>query len=121
MIKIDFTGKTALSTGGTKGIGLAANQVDLSPIREMFEAAVGSGLKRPAYRALGLKIRNGCSYHGLSLNVDMDLSPFTAINPCGYAGLKVTQTRDLGIPLTAHEAGEQLSHHLLRQLDQQHG
>lgn len=67
--------------------------------------------------ALGLKIKNGCSYHGLSLNVDMDLHPFTAINPCGYAGLKVTQTRDLGIPLTAHEAGEQLSQHLLRQLD----
>ena len=37
--------------------------------------------------ALGLKIKNGCSYHGLSLNVDMDLSPYTAINPCGYAGL----------------------------------
>ena len=71
--------------------------------------------------ALGLRIRNGCSYHGVSLNVDMDLYPFTAINPCGYAGLKVTQTRDLGIPLTAHEAGEQLSQHLLQQLDQQHG
>ena len=68
--------------------------------------------------ALGLKIKNGCSYHGLSLNVDMDLYPFTAINPCGYAGLKVTQTRDLGIPLTAHEAGEQLSQHVLQQLDQ---
>lgn len=71
--------------------------------------------------ALGLKIKNGCSYHGLSLNVDMDLYPFTAINPCGYAGLKVTQTRDLGIPLTAHEAGEQLSLHLLKQLETQHG
>ncbi|MBP5996609.1 MAG: lipoyl(octanoyl) transferase LipB [Azonexus sp.] len=71
--------------------------------------------------ALGLKIKNGCSYHGLSLNVDMDLYPFTAINPCGYAGLKVTQTRDLGIPLTAHEAGEQLSQHLLQQLEIQHG
>jgi lipoyl(octanoyl) transferase len=71
--------------------------------------------------ALGLKIKNGCSYHGLALNVDMDLYPFTAINPCGYAGLKVTQTRDLGIPLSAHEAGEQLSQHLLQQLDQQHG
>jgi len=71
--------------------------------------------------ALGLKIRNGCSYHGLALNVDMDLYPFTAINPCGYAGLKVTQTRDLGIPLSAHEAGEQLSQHLLQQLDKQHG
>ena len=71
--------------------------------------------------ALGLKIKNGCSYHGLSLNVDMDLSPFTAINPCGYAGLRITQTRDLGIPLTAHEAGEQLSQHLLRQLDDTNG
>ena len=47
--------------------------------------------------ALGLRIRNGCAYHGLSLNVDMDLSPFDAINPCGYPGLRVTQTRDLGL------------------------
>ena len=51
----------------------------------------------------------------------MDLSPFAAINPCGYAGLKVIQTKDLNIPLTAHEAGEQLSQHLLQQLDIQHG
>lgn len=71
--------------------------------------------------ALGLRIRNGCSYHGVSLNVDMDLYPFTAINPCGYAGLKVIQTRDLGIPLSVHDAGEQLSRHLLLQLDKQHG
>jgi lipoyl(octanoyl) transferase len=71
--------------------------------------------------ALGLRIRNGCSYHGVALNVDMDLSPFAAINPCGYAGLEVTQTRDLDIPLTAHEAGELLSQHLLQQLDQGHG
>lgn len=71
--------------------------------------------------ALGLRIRNGCSYHGVSLNVDMDLSPFTAINPCGYAGLKVIQTRDLNIPLSVDEAGEQLANHLLRQLDTHHG
>lgn len=45
--------------------------------------------------ALGLRIRNGCSYHGLSLNVQMDLSPFKRINPCGYAGLAVTQVADL--------------------------
>lgn len=48
--------------------------------------------------ALGLRVRNGCCYHGLSLNVDMDLTPFQAINPCGYPGLAVTQTRALGIP-----------------------
>jgi lipoyl(octanoyl) transferase len=47
--------------------------------------------------ALGLKIKNGCCYHGLSLNVNMDLVPFAAINPCGYSGLRITQTRDLGV------------------------
>lgn len=47
--------------------------------------------------SLGLRIRRGCSYHGLSLNVDMQLEPFTRINPCGLKGLTVTQLRDLGI------------------------
>jgi lipoyl(octanoyl) transferase len=71
--------------------------------------------------ALGLKIKNSCSYHGLSLNVDMDLSPFAAINPCGYAGLAVTQTTDLGIPLTPDQAGELLCRHLKQQLEKPHG
>lgn len=71
--------------------------------------------------ALGLKIKNGCSYHGLSLNVDMDLSPFAAINPCGYAGLKVTQTKDFNVPLTPEQAGGQLSQYLQAQLEKQHG
>lgn len=57
--------------------------------------------------ALGLRIRRGCSYHGLALNVDMDLSPFGRINPCGYAGLPVTQTRDLGIDLDVEQVGQQ--------------
>lgn len=47
--------------------------------------------------SLGLRVKNNCCYHGLSLNVAMDLSPFNAIDPCGYAGLQVTQTKDLGI------------------------
>ena len=47
--------------------------------------------------ALGLRIKHGMSYHGLALNVDMDLAPFQAINPCGYAGLEVTQLRMLGV------------------------
>ena len=58
--------------------------------------------------ALGLRIRSGCSYHGLALNVDMDLEPFRRIDPCGYAGLEVTQTRDLGISWTVEEAGRRL-------------
>lgn len=47
--------------------------------------------------ALGLKIKHGFCYHGIALNIDMDLAPFSTINPCGYPGLKVTQTKDLGI------------------------
>ncbi|MCC5810910.1 MAG: lipoyl(octanoyl) transferase LipB [Ectothiorhodospiraceae bacterium] len=47
--------------------------------------------------SVGLRVRRGCSYHGLSLNVDMDLAPFSRINPCGYQGLRVTQLRDLGV------------------------
>lgn len=45
--------------------------------------------------SLGLRVRRGCSYHGLALNVDMDLEPFLRINPCGHAGLSVTSVRDL--------------------------
>lgn len=90
-------------------------------IAERRDGAPGVYVGDAKIAALGLKIRNGCSYHGLSLNVDMDLSPFAAINPCGYAGLKVIQTKDLNMPLTPTEAGEQLSQHLLLQLDKQHG
>jgi len=45
--------------------------------------------------ALGLRIKGGCSYHGVALNVDVDLTPYQAINPCGYAGMRVTRLRDL--------------------------
>ena len=62
--------------------------------------------------ALGLRIRHGCSYHGLALNVDMDLTPFGFINPCGYAGLAVTQTRDLGITASLSELEQALNKHL---------
>ena len=56
--------------------------------------------------SLGLRLKNNCCYHGLSLNIDMDLTPFSAIDPCGYVGLVVTQTKDLGINKTAAEMGE---------------
>ena len=57
--------------------------------------------------ALGLRVRNGCCYHGIAFNVDMDLTPFYAIDPCGYPGLEVTQARDLGIATpTEHLGGE---------------
>lgn len=58
--------------------------------------------------SLGLRIKQQRCYHGLALNVDMDLAPFSAIDPCGYKGMPVTQTRDLGLPLTPAQAGERL-------------
>ena len=72
---LEYYGKTAYSRSDAPGV-----YVDNSKIA-----------------SLGLRVRRGCSYHGLSLNVDMDLTPFQRINPCGYPGLQMTQLRDLGI------------------------
>jgi len=63
--------------------------------------------------ALGIRVVRGRAYHGLALNVDMDLSPFAAIDPCGYPGLRVTQIRDLGLTITA----EQVTHSVIKNLD----
>lgn len=67
--------------------------------------------------ALGLRVRGGCTYHGLALNVDMDLAPFRDINPCGYEGLAVTQLADLGVRLTTADAGDALAAALRERLD----
>ena len=85
------------------------------------EGAPGVYVGEAKVAALGLRIRNGCSYHGVSLNVDMDLSPFAAINPCGYAGMAVTQLNDLGVNVSVSEAGEALLQHLQNQLEMSHG
>lgn len=66
--------------------------------------------------ALGLRIRHGMSYHGLALNVDMDLAPFTHINPCGYEGLEVTQLADLGVTESPEQVAERLRLHLEKAL-----
>ena len=66
--------------------------------------------------ALGLRVRKGCCYHGLSLNLDMDLTPFSRINPCGFRNLAVTQMSDLGVHLSLQRAGEELSDQLISNL-----
>lgn len=67
--------------------------------------------------SLGLRIRNGCSFHGLALNVDMDLAPFARINPCGYAGMAMTQLKDLAAgPIELAEVRAALVRQLVRQL-----
>ncbi|MFK3943259.1 lipoyl(octanoyl) transferase LipB [Pseudomonas monteilii] len=67
--------------------------------------------------SLGLRIRNGRSFHGLALNVDMDLAPFRRINPCGYAGLAMTQLRDLAGPIEFNEVSTRLREQLVKHLD----
>lgn len=59
--------------------------------------------------SLGLRVRGGCTYHGVALNVDMDLEPFSRINPCGLVGMQMTQLRDLGVALEADAAGAALA------------
>lgn len=68
--------------------------------------------------SLGIRVRKKGCYHGLSLNVDMDLQPFSAINPCGYAGLMVTQTKDLGIALGLDDMAKKLVTRLTFQLEE---
>lgn len=67
--------------------------------------------------SLGLRVRRHCSYHGLALNVDMDLEPFARINPCGYQGLRMTQLRDLAGPCELTEVSAHLEKALLDALD----
>lgn len=62
--------------------------------------------------ALGLRVKRGRSYHGLALNVDMDMEPFGRINPCGYPGMPVTQLHDLGISLDLNAVSARLQSHL---------
>lgn len=76
--------------------------------------APGVYVREAKIAALGLRVQRGCSYHGLALNVDMDLTPFAAIDPCGYPGMAVTQCRDLGLATDVATAGAGVTAQLLR-------
>ncbi|MDR6983351.1 lipoyl(octanoyl) transferase [Rheinheimera pacifica] len=67
--------------------------------------------------SLGLRVRKGCTFHGVALNVDMDLSPFSRINPCGYAGLQMIQSKDLGGPQSIAEAKQRIVQCFQQQLN----
>jgi lipoyl(octanoyl) transferase len=70
--------------------------------------------------SLGLRVRRGCSYHGLALNVDLDLAPFQRINPCGYPGLAVTRLRDLGVNDSCADIATRLLAIVGQRLEQPH-
>jgi len=113
-------------------VDLARRGITVKRYVTLLEEAVidllgGRGERRPGapgvyvagakLAALGIRVRRGCAYHGLSLNVDMDLAPFRAIDPCGHPGLAVTQLKDLGLEATVDEAGEALVQHFMRGLE----
>jgi lipoyl(octanoyl) transferase len=74
-----------------------------------MQKAPGVYIDNKKIAALGLRVRHGRSFHGLSLNVDMDMEPFSRINPCGYPDMQVTQIKDLGIETSIEQINEQLS------------
>lgn len=83
---------------------------------ERKDGAPGVYVAGDKIAALGLRVRNGCSYHGLAINVDADLAPFGWINPCGYEGLKTIRMKDFGVDAGVDAVGEVLLGHLQRLL-----
>ncbi|NYT57957.1 lipoyl(octanoyl) transferase LipB [Alcaligenaceae bacterium] len=88
---------------------------NLLPQHRLATQPGSDGLAKIA--ALGIKIRKGCAYHGLALNVDMDLAPYLGINPCGYEGLQTVDLRSCGIQATVVQTGELLSERLIQALE----
>jgi lipoyl(octanoyl) transferase len=83
---------------------------------ERKRGAPGVYINDAKIAALGLRVKRGCSYHGLALNVNVDLTPFSWINPCGYAGLRSTRLADFGIQDDVDAVGSRLLGHLQRLL-----
>jgi lipoyl(octanoyl) transferase len=104
-------------------VDLARRGIKVKPFVMMLEQCVidllGRGERRPGapgvyvdgakIAALGIRVRRGCSYHGLALNVDMDLSPFLAIDPCGFPGLEVIDMKAIGLRETVPSTGRRLA------------
>ncbi len=97
--------------------------------QSLIELLAGYGVKSSARRdapgvyvnnakiaALGLRVRKGCSFHGLALNVDMELEPFSRINPCGYEGLEITRLKDLVSDVDIEKVTADLQQILLKNL-----
>lgn len=91
------------------GYGIRASRRDKAP---------GVYIEGSKVAALGLRVRRGCCFHGLSLNVDMDLAPFSMINPCGYPGLQVTQLAELGVSAPLDAIAKEFQMHFEQLLDE---
>ena len=99
------------------------NQLEESTIVTLAEFGIEHATRKPGapgvyvpgrtelakIAALGIKVRNGCTYHGMALNVDMDLMPFDGINPCGYAGLQTVCMANYGVQASMEDVGQTLA------------
>jgi lipoyl(octanoyl) transferase len=134
VVKVDRGGQVTYHGPGQQMmyvlLNLKRNKLGVRNLVTALEACVVNTLKEYAINAypkadapgvyvdgkkvcsIGLRIRKGCSFHGLALNVNMDLNPFQRINPCGYAGLKMVDCAQLDGPITLIEAGRKLTDHL---------
>lgn len=92
---------------------LVANNI----MAHRLENAPGIYVNNAKICSMGLKIKKGCSYHGISFNIDMDLTPFSYINPCGFKGLKITQLKDFNINMSLDEVGKHLIPYLAKHLE----
>jgi len=90
---------------------------ELSISARRIAGAPGVYVRHKKICALGLRVRRGASYHGLSLNVDMDLLPYRSIDPCGYRDLEVTQLKDLGVSIPLEQVQRGLAQRLTSELD----
>ena len=121
LLHFDVTGHRV---AGAPGIYVRPDSPrDHSPLRQKTPASSdeprGLDIKAPPdfaglakIAALGVKVARHCTYHGLAMNVHMDLSPFQQINPCGYAGLQTTDLFTIGVDVSWQEAADVLSHKL---------
>jgi lipoyl(octanoyl) transferase len=97
--------------------GLIASLADFDITAKAKPDAPGVYVNDKKIASLGLRVRKGCSFHGLALNVNMDLSPFLLINPCGYQGLEMVQTADISQLKNTAQAGVSLVEHLAKLLN----
>lgn len=107
------------------GVRELVTRIEQSVIELLQDYAIESNARRDApgvyvndakIAALGLRVRKGCSFHGLALNVDMDLEPFSRINPCGYEGLEVTQLKSFVNDVAISDVIDDLQQKLLKNL-----
>ena len=84
-------------------------------IGQRIEKAPGVYVEGKKIASLGLRVRKGCSFHGMAINVNMDLSPFSLIHPCGLQGMKVTQLSELGVQRSCDQVASELSELIVQQ------